>query len=59
MVLVFKGKGDIRNCSCHRALKLLEHGMNVEERVLEKRPHGMVTINEMQNGFIPEKGTML
>ena len=37
LVSIFKGKGDIRNCSCHRAVKLLEHGMNVVERVLEKR----------------------
>ena len=30
-------KGDIRNCSCHRAVKLLEHGMMVVERVFEKK----------------------
>ena len=29
-------KGDIRNCSCYGAVKRLEHGMNVVEKVLEK-----------------------
>ena len=36
VVTIFKGKGDIRNCSCYRAVKLLEHGMKVVERELEK-----------------------
>ena len=32
-----QGKDDIRNCSCNRdAVKMLEHGMKVVERVLEK-----------------------
>ena len=25
VISIFKGKGDIRNCSCYRAEKLLEH----------------------------------
>ena len=33
---VFKGEGNIRNCSCNRAVKFLEHGMKLVERVLEK-----------------------
>ena len=35
VVPIFKGKGDISNC--YRAVKFLEHGMKVVERVLEKR----------------------
>ena len=36
VVPIFKGKGDIRKCSWHRAVKLFEHGMKVVvERVLE------------------------
>ena len=31
-----KGKGDIRNCSCYRAVKLLQYAMKVVERVYEK-----------------------
>ena len=30
---IFKGKCDIRNCICYRAVKLLECGMKVEESV--------------------------
>ena len=37
VVPIFKGKGDIRKCSCFRAVKLLERLMKVVERVLEKR----------------------
>ena len=50
MVLIFKGKGDISNCSCHRVER-----MKVVERVLEKRLHKIVTIGEMQSGFMPER----
>ena len=27
MVPIFKGEGDIRNCSCHSAVKLLQYEM--------------------------------
>ena len=37
VVPIFKGKGDIRNCTCHRAVMFHEHGMKVVERVLEKK----------------------
>ena len=33
VVPIFKGKGDVRNCSCCAAVRLLEYGM-VVERVL-------------------------
>ena len=36
VVPIFKGNGDIRNCSCHRAAKPQEHGMKVVERDYEK-----------------------
>ena len=36
VVPIFNVKGDIRNCSCHRAEKQLEHCMKVVERVMEK-----------------------
>ena len=32
----FMWKGGIKNCSCYRAVKLLEHCMKVVEMVLEK-----------------------
>ena len=40
---IFKGKGDIRNCSCYRPQKPREHGMNVVKMVLEKMLHRIVT----------------
>ena len=36
VVPIFKGKGVIRNCNCYIYVKLLEHGMKVVRRVLEK-----------------------
>ena len=36
VVPILNGKGDIRNCSCYGAMKLLRHGLKVLERVLTK-----------------------
>ena len=55
VVPIFKGKGDIRNCSCYGAVKLHEHGMKVVKRVLEKRLRRIVSVDEMQFGFMPER----
>ena len=56
VVQIFKGKGDIRNCSCYGALKFHEDGMKVVERVLEIRLCRIVHVDEMQFGFMPERG---
>ena len=37
VIQIFKGKGDIRNRSCHRAVKQFENGVKVVKMVLEKR----------------------
>ena len=47
MVPIFKGKGDIRNNYCYGAMKLLEHGIKELERVMEKRLHRIVTVDEI------------
>ena len=52
---IFKGKDDIRNCSCYRAVKLLQHSTNVVERMLEKSLCRIVSVDEMQFGFMPER----
>ena len=52
VVPIYKMKGDIRNCSCNRATKLLEHGNGV----IKKRRR-IVNVNEMQFGSTPERGT--
>ena len=37
LVPLYKGKGDVRDCGAYnRGVKLLEHGMKVVERVVEK-----------------------
>ena len=58
VVPIVKGKGDIQNCSCHRAVKLRAHGMKVLKRVLEKRLCRIVTVDEIQFGFMPDMGTI-
>ena len=55
LVPIFKRKGDISNGSCNRAVKLLENGMKVVERELDKRLHRIVTVDEMQIGFVRER----
>lgn len=57
LVPIYKGKGDPLECGSYRAIKLLEHGMKVLERVLERRLREKVSINGMQFGFMPGKGT--
>ena len=37
LVPLYKGKGDARECRSDRGMKLLEHGMKVLERILDKR----------------------
>ena len=58
MVPIFNGKGNIRNCSCYKTVKFLEHGMKVVERVSEKRLCRILTVDEMQFGFMPERVTI-
>ena len=55
---IFKGKGDIMNCGMYRVVKQLEHAMKIVEKVLEKRLRTIVTIDDMQFGFMPGKGAI-
>ena len=58
LIPLYKGKGDAKECSNYRSVKLLEHGMKVIERVFERRLRQKVDINEMQLGFMPGRGTI-
>ena len=58
IVPIFKGKGDVMSCRSYREVKLLEHGMKIVERVLEKRIRTLVNLNKMQFGFMPGKETV-
>ena len=57
LVHVYKGKGDPLVCGSYRAIKLLGQPMKVFERVLGKGIRCQVSIDNMQFGFMPEKGT--
>ena len=48
LVAIYKGKGDVLECSSSRGIKLLEHGMKVAERVLERRLRQAVEKDKMQ-----------
>ena len=57
LVAIYKGKGDVLECSSSRGIKLLEHGMKIAKRVLERRLRQAVEIDKMQFGFRPGTGT--
>ena len=54
---VYKGESDPLVCGSYRAIMLQEQPMKVLERVLEKRIRYQVSIDNMQFGFMPGKGT--
>ena len=58
VVPIFKGKGDVMNCGSYRGVKLLEHGMKIIERVLERRIRTIVDFDEAQFGFMSGKETI-
>ena len=57
VVSLYKGKGNVLECSNYHTIKLLEHGMKVVERMFDKRLRKMVEIREEQYGFVARKGT--
>ena len=57
LLSVYTGKGDQLVCGSYGAIKLLEQLMKVIERVFEKRIRCQVSIDNMQFGFMPGKGT--
>ena len=53
MVPIYKRKGNVMNCNAYRGVKLLEHGMKVVERILEKRIRALVmVVDNMQFSFM-------
>ena len=57
MVNVYKGKGNALECNSYRGIRLLEHVLKILERVVEERVRRIVKIDDMQFGFMKEKGT--
>ena len=54
IVPISKQKGDPLECGNFRGIKLLEHGMKMFEKILERR---LITVNNIQFGFSSGKGT--
>ena len=55
---IYKKKGSVMDCASYRGVKLLEHGMKVVERLLEKRLRRLVKVDQMQFGFISGRSTV-
>ena len=47
IVPIFKGEGDVMSCGSYRGVKLLEHGMKIVERVLERRIQILINLNKI------------
>ena len=58
VIPIYNKKGSVMNCASYRGVKLLEHGMKVVERLLEKRLRRLVKVDQMQFGFMPGKSTV-
>ena len=57
MIPICKGKGDIITSGMYSGVKLLEHAMDIVEKVLDKSLRKIVTIDDMQFGSMSRKGT--
>ena len=57
LVPIYKGKGGCAGMQLISSIKLLEHGMKVAQRVLERRLRQAVEIDKIQFGFRPGTGT--
>ena len=57
IVPIYNRKEDVMNCGAYRGMKLLEHGMKIIKRALEKRIRALVKVDDMQFSFIPGRRT--
>jgi len=55
---IYKGKGDPMECGSYRGIKLLEYAMKVVERIFKDRIRQQIDIDDMQFGFMKDKGTL-
>ncbi len=54
---IYKGKGDALECGKYRGIRLLEHGMKLFEKVLEKRFKKLIKVDDWEFGFSPGRST--
>ena len=57
IISLYKGKGDSLDCGNYRGLKLLEVLQKVLERILESQIREQISIDSMQFGFMPGRGS--
>ena len=57
MMSIYKGKGDVLDCGSHRGIQLIDHVMKVMERLVARKVKSKGTLDSMQLGFTPGKGT--
>lgn len=57
IVPIFKGKGDVQECSNYRGIKLMSHAMKLWEKTMNSRLRAMVEIGSCQFGFMPGRST--
>ena len=57
IISICKQKGDIMNWENYHGIKLTEHGLNILERIIDKRLREIVDIKGWQNGFRKRMGT--
>ena len=57
IINIYKGKGDALERGNYRGLKLLDHVMKGIEKVIEKIIRERISIDDMQFGFMPGRGT--
>ena len=58
VVPIYEKKGSVMGCASYRGVKLLEHGMKVVERLLEKRLRRIVKVDQMQFCFMSGRSTV-
>ena len=54
---IYKGRGDSLECGNYRGIRLLEHGMKLFEKVIERRLRKLISIDCRQFGFRRGKST--
>ena len=57
LVPIFKGKGDVQDCSNYRGIKLMSHTLKILERMIDGRLREEVGIGKEQLGFMRGSGT--
>ena len=56
-VPIYKGKGDPLQCGKYRGLRMLEHGMKIWEKVLDRRLKSVIDVGSNQFGFTATRST--